>query len=186
MRIIGDVHGKIDDYLKIIGFTDCSLQLGDMGFDYSRIPESADHRFIRGNHDNYDSNHPNILSDYGIWRDIFYIRGAYSIDKIYRREGVDWFRNEELSYQDANDTFDFYEKVKPRIVVTHSAPMRIVGEMGFKPLKTFTQSLLDTCFEAHQPELWIFGHFHKSWVRDICGTRFRCLAELETFDFASE
>ena len=27
-----------------------------------------------------------------------------------------------------------------------------------------TSQLLERMFEAHQPDHWIFGHFHRDWV----------------------
>lgn len=54
-RVIGDVHGHLDSYVQVAEQARCSLQVGDMGFDYKGLdgldPEL--HRFIGGNHDNY-------------------------------------------------------------------------------------------------------------------------------------
>ena len=42
-----------------------------------------------------------------------------------------------------------------------------------------TQEALQRCFEAHQPEIWIFGHYHRR-VDFILkqSTRFVCVADL--------
>ncbi len=55
-RIIGDVHGKLDEYAHLASEAEYSLQVGDMGFDYryiTRIVDSDRHKAIGGNHDNY-------------------------------------------------------------------------------------------------------------------------------------
>ena len=48
-----------------------------------------------------------------------------------------------------------------------------------------TRQAFQAMFEAHQPDLWVFGHWHHSFDGVLDGTRFVCLNELEarTFDF---
>ena len=45
-----------------------------------------------------------------------------------------------------------------------------------------TRQALQAMWSAHSPELWIFGHWHKSFDHVLRGTRFICLAELEYID----
>lgn len=68
--IIGDVHGKYEQYKRICAGTDYSLQLGDMGFNYDPITslDANKHRFFGGNHDGYhltpvdlDENDPQVI-----------------------------------------------------------------------------------------------------------------------------
>ena len=35
-------------------------------------------------------------------------------------------------------------------------------------------------FEYHRPDVWIFGHWHRSASAVVDGTRFQCLGELRT------
>ena len=37
VRIIGDVHGKYEEYLLLLSAADYSVQIGDMGFSYNQI-----------------------------------------------------------------------------------------------------------------------------------------------------
>lgn len=73
IRITGDCHGKIDQYVDDILNSNCSgsLQVGDMGFDYKKlnILDSSVHKFYGGNHENYDlyENCPYSLGDYGFY-----------------------------------------------------------------------------------------------------------------------
>jgi len=55
IRIFGDVHGNIEDYVLCTKQAPSSVQLGDMGFDYSSLNELDPrfHVFVGGNHDNY-------------------------------------------------------------------------------------------------------------------------------------
>jgi hypothetical protein len=115
LRIIGDVHGYIraDDkkdgrsYLHLIRNADHSLQIGDMGFDYSPLKrvDPSKHRILAGNHDNYDALTPHFLGDYGVYSfpnfEFFYVRGGFSIDRHLRVIGRDYWLNEELNHQQA-------------------------------------------------------------------------------------
>ncbi len=92
IRVFGDVHGRSNDYLKLIENTDYSVQLGDFGFDYKFLGNVDDtkHVFFPGNHDNYDKClwYPHCLGDYGYANlnsiDFYFVRGGFSIDKAWR------------------------------------------------------------------------------------------------------
>lgn len=198
--LIGDVHGKFKDYKRKIRAFESehpeghSIQLGDFGFrtqHQSMRHGSIDtnkHKVLFGNHDDYrfvGSRHS--LGNFGMTREnIFYIRGAYSIDKVHRIEGKSWWPEEELNYSQFLAAYDEYTKIKPRFVISHDAPSRVVHELfGIHTVNyghhSQTQNSLQHFFEAHQPEVWVFGHHHISVTKEINGTIFKCLAELETF-----
>lgn len=206
MLIVGDVHGKIKQYQDRIGTVESSFQIGDMGLGFRGVNLPAmekGHRWFRGNHDNPEvcRQHPNYAGDYGydFEHQLFYVAGAWSIDQEYRTEGVSWWRDEELSDEELDKATELYIQSKPKVVLSHDCPEKI-GELltnigpGFyiiggdgKPrlagkIKTRTGDALEKMWEEHQPELWIFGHYHKSYDRKIGGTRFVCLNELETFN----
>lgn len=46
--------------------------------------------------------------------------------------------------------------------------------------KSITRNLLQSMFEEHQPKLWLFGHHHRSKRKEINGTEFICVKELQT------
>ena len=196
ISVISDVHGKFDEYLELTKQYEYTVQLGDMGFDYSSLKGLSDnHKFFGGNHDNYDKYYEckYALGDYGyeILNDInfFYIRGAFSIDKKYRVDKVSWFKEEQLNYKQRLKAFDKYNEIKPELMVTHSCPKsiaNIIGEddilirFGFNPrtFNTQTQDLLQMCFDFHKPKIWVFGHFHKDFMLKFHGTLFICKEEL--------
>ena len=197
LRIISDVHGKIGQYIEITEGCDYSLQIGDMGYDYSRLDkvDPDRHKFFEGNHGHYPTlnQQPHNLGDFGLrnlgGEEFFFIRGAFSIDKKYRIEGVDWFQQEQLNRQQQEQCIKEYEIAKPDVVISHTCPSevaKIIGNpmvlhsFGFSPerFNTETQALLQDLFEIHKPKLWIFGHFHMNIDIQYRGTRFICKPEL--------
>lgn len=182
MKIIGDVHGKFDKWREIVDSCSESVQIGDFGFKY---PDKAEgHYFFPGNHDNQDN-----LPDYCLGRfgyvdfmsiPFFFVSGECSIDRFHRTEGLDWWRNEELSYAEDLTCIEIYKSIKPEVMLSHGAPSCIRDRFSFP--HNHTSELLQTLFDFHQPKVWLFGHFHRSWYATIDNTFFRCLNELEVCD----
>lgn len=191
MIIIGDVHGKIDAYHSILkknGIENRSLQVGDFGLTkqhewHLNTLDSSLHKVNFGNHDDYSYlNHPHSCGNYSFNAEynLFTVRGAKSIDKIYRTENVDWWANEELTYSEFQPIIDEYERLKPDIVVSHDCPFDIRYTLYGYDDKSITVQGLQAMLSIHKPKLWIFGHHHASLKETIRGTTFMCLAELET------
>jgi len=191
MLIIGDVHGKIDNYWEILQKWDkkyCSIQVGDFGFAkqhewHLKNIDYSQHRINFGNHDDYSFlGEPHSLShwSYEFERKLMTVRGAYSIDKAVRTENIDWWSNEELSYEQMQRAIDMFTQYKPKIMITHDCPHEARENLFGITDKSLTTNGLQAMFENHQPDLWVFGHHHKSKNEVINGTRFICLAELET------
>lgn len=191
MIYIGDVHGKIDAYHKILQKhkTELSIQVGDFGFKvqhqwHIKNIDSSQHKICFGNHD--DPNFRHSPHSYGDWHydpiwELMTIRGAFSIDRIHRTENKDWWANEELTYSEMQQALDCYIENKPLTVVSHDCPHEVRERLFGVSDKSITSNGLQQMFESHQPALWIFGHWHRSVNEVINGTRFICLAELETF-----
>ena len=189
MRIIGDVHAKIDKYAEIINSCGKSICVGDFGFknQWDWLTEnkiSTDHQIVMGNHDYipYRESHRNSLGTHSFNDDIFTIAGASSIDKHLRTHGVDWFEDEELPYLLGVKILEWYNAVTPSIVITHDCPQFVASRWFGIQEKSRTRQLLDALFEVYEPELWIFGHHHKSKTEQIDRTKFICLSELEYID----
>lgn len=196
--MIGDVHGKIDELLKVLSSHGESrvLQLGDMGLGFKDVylPNlNSDFGFIRGNHDSPSrcQHHFNYVREFGMWNGIFVVGGAFSIDHAWRTPGKTWWFNEELTIEQGDKAYNLYVATKPKIMASHEAP-EMVGEallrdQGFRPEKwgstqSRTARLLQRMFDAHQPEQWFFGHYHRDWETSIRGTHFHCLNELSTYE----
>jgi hypothetical protein len=189
--LIGDVHGKLIQYHKILKDypKHSSIQVGDFGFqkhhDWHMEKINGDqHKINFGNHDYY----PYLFEKHSlenfslINNEIMTVRGAWSIDKINRIEGIDWFANEELNYGDMQAAIDFYETNKPRIIISHDCPHDIRKLLFGIEQKSITTNGLQIMLEIHKPKLWVFGHHHISVNEVIDETKFICLAELEVID----
>ena len=212
LQIISDVHGKMDKFIPMLDNAKYNIQLGDLGFNYNALRDIPKNklRWFSGNHDNmydyYQQKHS--LGDYGSVKyagfNFFFVRGAFSIDHQDRRlyhdlNGIDkvgrvWYEEEQLNLEAMNYCYDNYDQVRPKVVLTHTCPRevsRIMGNpqilinYGYNP-ETFTtnsQELLQSMFELHQPNVWIFGHFHQDFVLYHEGTTFICRKELGNLIF---
>lgn len=182
---VGDVHGRLNSLPKL-GHP--VVQIGDMGIgfveskdDEQQLRRRDDLWFIRGNHDDPAAcrSHPRYLGDWGQHDFMFWVSGAWSIDQNFRVEGVSWWREEELNYEESRRAFDDYVAARPRLMISHDGPACLFTKGGPMELAMFqttsTSSLLQTMLEAHQPEFWLFGHHHKSRSFTLGSTHFRCL-----------
>lgn len=205
IKIIGDVHGKFDAYKKLIEDAEASIQIGDFGFDVhwsklSRHKIDPDrHKIIPGNHDDYAFLKEDKLAknwtfgkEYGevefFGLNFFFLRGAWSIDKKYRTPEYDWWEAEELTSEELDKAYDLYVKAKPEVMITHECPgqsfdgiSQIIFGAVWHPNRT--SQMLQRMWEAHKPNLWIFGHWHKTGIWRIKETEFVCLNELEYIDY---
>ena len=186
-RAVGDVHGKMNQYLDIIQGCDQSIQVGDFGAGFVDLPEiDTVHRQLRGNHDapSVMKTYPNWIPDGHSENGMFFVGGARSEDQHLRREGVSWWADEELSMSEFYDALDKYEQAKPDFLFTHDCPEYIthilLGYVNIRPSRT--QQFLESMRHIHKPKIHVFGHWHKSFDEVIDGTRYICLAELEYID----
>lgn len=137
ITIIGDTHGKFNEYFDIASKADFSLQIGDFGFDkvwnklsYSNL-SPLNHKVIPGNHCSYDAciQSKHCLGNYGMATlnniSFFFIRGGLSIDRVYRiGEELNggpktYWSQEELNFSEMLDCLNLYSQEKPDIVISH-------------------------------------------------------------------
>lgn len=191
IRYIGDVHAKQSRYESIIADATDSVQVGDFGIGFGgSLSPNPRHRAIRGNHDNpaLIRTYPNWIPDGTIEDDVFYLGGALSIDKHYRTEGVDWWRDEECSMEQLTKIMDKIDSHSTKInrVVTHDCPSVVIEELhgigASLRYPSITHQFLDWVLLELKPSLWIFGHHHKALDKTINGCRFICLPELAYID----
>ena len=187
--LIGDVHGIMNRYCRIVQkHKGRTIQLGDFGFkeDHQWHMKHLDgnvNKVCFGNHD--DPNYLNELHSLGDYshlydNEIMSVRGAMSTDRYLRTENRDWWSNEELTYNEMLNAYDSYVLNKPKIMLTHDCPQSIMEYVfGYKDRSTTRQGF-QHMFDEHKPDMWVFGHYHKSINTVIDGTRFICLNELET------
>ncbi len=198
IRLIGDVHGKYEQYLRIANQAEYSIQLGDMGFCYDHMYRLDDdkHRFIGGNHDNYDEifTVPHALGNFGNYTvpslgEFFFIRGSRSIDWRGRTPCKDFWLEEELSFKQMQQCAALYINILPKVVISHDCPAFIIPQFSRythynnRPLfPSNTADFLEMLFGVHKPERWYFGHYHTSKACVVDGCQFQCIDELDYID----
>jgi hypothetical protein len=204
--LVGDIHGEFDSLVKIIySVKDVVVQLGDLGIGFQHryvnpaffLDKDAPYElvkitdfqydrkhfvFIRGNHDAPEMcrKHHNYLGEFGVFKKVFYVSGAWSIDRAYRKEGLDWWPDEELNMKQMYDALEMYTQVKPDIVMTHECPTSISQVIHLDSITNRTGQLMDAMLREHQPQQWFFAHHHTSWHKKVGKTDFRCLNCFET------
>ena len=203
VRFIGDIHGEENIYLNYLKGVEYTIQVGDLHLDYSFLDRerisSKNHRFVAGNHDNYDDLPDHSLGDFGVYNipdfgDVFFVRGGWSIDRKARHnydlivrgrvlQKKDLWDEEELSHSQCEEALELYKEVKPKLVVSHECPLNVVKyvtnpivayNMGYdsSTIKTRTAVLLQAMTDFHRPRMHIFGHYHKdfdSYVNGVSG-----------------
>jgi calcineurin-like phosphoesterase family protein len=188
--IIGDPHKEWETYVDFIAGYDKSICLGDLGLgilnkdkDIRKMLPEGEHYIIRGNHDNPEMclEIPECLCTFGYINDgdIFYIAGSSIPPYIAPDE---WGEKCELSTEDLDECLKLYEEVKPLIVVSHTCPSfisRDIHILDHFPGKT--DLYMNKMFKVHKPNMWLFGHHHKSYEKEHDGCIFKGLRELETY-----
>lgn len=102
--------------------------------------------------------------------------GAHSVDRQWRRDGVEWFREETLTYGQAFEAGSTVHDID--IMITHDCPNRvdipgIAGNPhGFPPVEIALaekhRELLGFVVDSVQPKILVHGHYHVNYddVRD--------------------
>lgn len=208
LRFYGDIHGHFSNYKYETSRIDHqSVQIGDFGygFDYYRDAEAdmffksnPNHKFIRGNHDNLDrcKKSEGFIQDGTVDDDIMYVGGAWSIDYRHRTAGVDWWPNEEIADRQFELIYESYKTIQPRVMVTHDAPGVATVPMflargdsisgSSKLYENRTEFWLSEMYKAHQPDVWIFGHWHITREHTVGATKFICVGEQDYIDLDLE
>lgn len=192
----GDINNllKIFKYAKDNN-CDLIIQVGDFGYGFpghknflnkikSLIRQfNIPLYFIKGNHDNHEwlvykkitklSDNfffiPNGVNfEFDSVKFIAY-GGAYSIDKARRTEGKDWWRDEEISIQDVNDSVG----KTADIIISHDAPYtsNIADMMYLLPIEEAMENRkkLQAIVEEIKPKFLIHGHYH---FRGVCSANY--------------
>ena len=199
--ILGDVHGNVQHYKRTLDVLPTiygdknikTIQLGDFGFKgaydvFEKTifdPDNPKKNMISmGNHDYYPYlNKPYSLGNWSYDETQDYslmtIRGAFSIDRGMRREGLDWFENEEMNYEELEELFDIWCDLRPDVVVSHDIPQLVQQRIFHFHDMSITRNYLQMMFEEHKPKLWLYGHYHQDKVNYFDGTIFKCIEPSE-------
>jgi len=187
MVFIGDIHGNwrsLDRAVDFYGDREEYIIVGDVGIGFpghdfpNKFPNKV--KFIRGNHDNPQvcQQHEDSLGEFGVYKGMGFVSGAWSIDRAYRTTGYDWWSDEELSMLQLQAAIDLMQKEQPSIMLSHDAPSSIASLVlkkgGFGPLypNRTNQALEIVRTTVPSIKLWVFGHFHVPFDVTIDGCRF--------------
>lgn len=142
--------------------------------------------WLDGNHENFD-----LLKEYPVteWNGgkvqriapdvihlmrgyIYYIGGklfwvfggGLSIDKIWRREGISWWKEEMPSYEEYDRGLENLQKAEFQVdyILTHTAPRKVVEQLvdTLLPGEEALQYYLQDVAERVTFREWYFGHWH--------------------------
>ena len=192
-----------DDYLIILGdVCVCSFDPSN-GAETRRILRDlpVTTLFIDGNHENFDelNSYPSDEWNGGkvhfIEQDIIHLMrgqlfdidgttfftmgGAYSIDKNYRSEGLDWFPEELPSEEEYEEGLNNLENVNNQVdyILTHTGPREVIAAMGYGDMSDDENELrmyLQHVADETEFTTWFFGHFHDDQEID---DQYLCLFE---------
>lgn len=169
---LGDVHGNMNRCVEVANAhpDKTIIQIGDLGIGFipsefwiCNLPDNF--RFFVGNHDSRQESYkiPNCLGDYGEYKGIFFVSGASSHDRNSRMIGINWWDDEELSYDECYNCLDAWDKSKCDIIATHDCPQSFAEKFFNIKDKSKTRIMLDRIIEIRKPKHWIFGHHHKDF-----------------------
>lgn len=92
-------------------------------------------------------------------RNVMFMGGAYSIDKMHRVLGETWFPEETITHSDVANLPD----INVDIMITHTCPDELVPIMTKFDARKYNDpstKALSYLLEKYQPPLWYFGHWH--------------------------
>jgi len=113
---------------------------------------------------------------------IMFCGGAESIDKNLRTPFIDWFPQEIITNKDMNFLFDEIPIQKIDILVSHTCPQRVFPHLSKKIEWLEERSsdpsvyALDIIVDKFNPNLCVFGHFHRFTEGNISDMMFTCLS----------
>lgn len=200
LLFLGDTHGNIPNMMKAYKYAidnscDAIIQVGDFGYGFpehdkfehqhKQISRPIPFYFIKGNHDN-----PEALAQYKeiteLYHNFFFIPngvkfeidnvsfvaygGAFSIDKMYRTERIDYWRDEEISLTEVAESKNIGSV---DVIISHDAPLNSNLD-DYMDLIPITEALgnrhkLQAIVENIKPKLLIHGHYHN---KQICSCNY--------------
>jgi len=199
--IMGDVHGEIRKLNNFINKKrpEIILQCGDFGWwpsfrdNVDKIAKFKNTKvyFCDGNHEEHSvlrqDGKVHELCPNVFWcsrgstitlpdgRIVLFIGGASSADKRWRKEGVTWFPEEDITDDDIHRALN-HDHVD--IVISHTCPLHFSIDFNkmfvYDKIHDKNRERLDAVLKKYQPDLWFFGHWHTHCI-GICGnTKWEC------------
>jgi len=192
----GNVRDIIDAMKMLDGTCDIIFQLGDFGYfprwekhkDFPKLVSditSVPFYFLAGNHEDWESLPKERNKFHQIEKNVFYsptgntftfgsktfltVGGGYSIDKVYRTPGLNWFKEEMLTYEDCVYCTNL---PKVDVILSHDCPLNV--DLDVLPIAESFENrrMLQGIFDYHLPKFCYHGHYHCSYKRIVDGCEF--------------
>jgi Icc-related predicted phosphoesterase len=142
------------------------------------VKEGIELHWIKGNHDNHDDLkkyigcveiYPNVFFHQNLhvwtWGNSTFcaVGGAYSIDKADREEGIDWWKDEQISYKEVERSEDIMSEID--IIISHDCPISVDIDKYLEYKRDiYTQGnrqKLQDIVDNLKPKMVIHGHYHQ-------------------------
>lgn len=213
MTIIGDVNGKVSEYLKIIKSLkgSPSIQLGNFGLkkSYDQVLDYPldvlSHNILMSHNDFYPYvDHTISMGDYNMdeYEGLLYgyIRGSEHVaiktcNRVFPGQNIELYEDycdlcfpvqEQLNDWDFMRIIDSFPKRNPKILLSSEVPQSIFEQLFEEVRSNNTRRNLEDLWQTWQPNTWVFSNYGKSVRQTINGTNFVGLSELETFKINKE
>lgn len=103
-------------------------------------------------------------------RRFFAFGGAYSVDKMWRRNRISWWEEEIPRAEEYNAAADNLERAGYRVdfVLTHQIPRRFIHALNFAPNEPEMEltGYLDWLYDNLAFKKWFAGHWHENLTFD--------------------
>lgn len=118
---------------------------------------------------------------------VLYIGGAKTPRWASRQQGVNWWPEEDISYEDEEKTLDAIEAYDGDIhtVISHDCPTSFVMEsvVQGEEYHDGNRKFLEHLRKIVKPKRWFFGHYHVKFVGEYEGCHWRCINRVASLDY---
>lgn len=208
--IIGDTHGQwahLRDCWETLAAAGCTtaISVGDFGMWPHCWPPKAGYHMetliIDGNHEHFwwmnqrgwfKSDKPVKIAKGCLYvprgtvlqvdnRNILFMGGAESIDRMNRITGADWFPEESITSREFERALTACEGLEIDTVISHDCPTSFIATSEFPAQmeENSTRAALDALLAEVSPSYWYFGHHHISCKGKVLGCKWECVPKNE-------
>jgi len=202
---IGDIHGKFNELaerIRQIPPNSHILCVGDigLGFEDSNHPSCLFYA-----NDVAAEMNTCLMADVDSLelegQNIIFVGGAISVDRSHegRINGYSWWKEEPVHDSSASRVYQIVEEFGPAdLLITHAGPITTLPVLDeFDPnIYHYTQddpfllhdinierTRLSDCVQYSRAPMVVYGHYHIPLSYENTGVKYRCVAELELWEF---
>ncbi|MDB9741914.1 metallophosphoesterase [Akkermansiaceae bacterium] len=135
---------------------------------------------------------------------VIFVGGAISVDRSHegRIDGTSWWQEEPVHPSAPSRVYNIVQQYGPAdLIITHAGPITTLPVIDeFEPnIYHYSQNdstllddvnkertLLSDCVQYSRAPMCVYGHYHVPLDYSNTGVNYRCVAELETWEFKSD